>query len=75
MGLAPGEGGLAVILHLFSVSADSAEICVGIKDGKGQSIDFLAFSLQDKHSKPNHSLEFFDGVSGERKEPAADSNK
>lgn len=59
MGLAPGEGGLAVILHLFSISADSAEICIGIKDGKGQRIDFLAFGLQDKHSKLNHSLEFF----------------
>lgn len=75
MGLAPGEGGLAVILHLFSISAGSAEICVGIKDGKEQRIDFLAFGLQDKHSKLNHSLEFFDGVNGERKEPAADSNK
>lgn len=75
MGLAPGEGGLAVILHLFSISADSAEICVRIKDGKGQRIYFLASGLQDKHSKLNHNLEFFDGMSGERKEPAAGSNK
>lgn len=75
MGLAPGEGGLAVILHLFGISAGSAEICIGIKDGKEQRTDFLAFGLQDKHSKLNHSLEFFDGVNGERKEPAADSNK
>lgn len=75
MDLAPGEGGLTVILHISSISAGSAEICVGIKDGNGHRIDFLAFGLQDKHSKLNHSLECFDGLNGERKEPAADSNK
>lgn len=38
-------GGLAVILHLCSISAGSAPISVGIKDGKGQGIDVLAFGL------------------------------
>lgn len=52
-------GGLAVILHLFSIAAGSAEICIGIKDGKGQIIYFLACSLPGQIFKAKSQFRIF----------------
>lgn len=57
---------LAVVLHLFSISAGSAEICIGIKDEKGQKIGFPAFT-EKKYSRLNGSLIYFDCINAERK--------
>jgi len=49
----------AVILHLFSISAGSAEICIGTKAGKGQRIYVLAFSLLGQIFKAKSQFRIF----------------